>query len=108
MTAKGVDLLDRPAGLKAGATAGYKSAKNIADLLKNLKQQLADGTIDQDEYDAQVQWLQESFMKEETNIKNFIKELGEKNYIVADKYLKQVVEDKLQAKIQKYKNEKIY
>ena len=51
----------------------------------------------------------ESFMKEQTDIKHLIKHLGEKNYSEADKYLKKVVEDKLQQKISKqYHKQKLY
>jgi len=48
-------------------------------------------------------------MNENTNIKQFIKQLGEKNYSGADKYLKQVVEDKLKSKItSQYKKQTLY
>ena len=40
-------------------------------------------------------------LPESTNIKHFIKMLGEKNYSNADKYLKKIIEDKLQSKISK-------
>ena len=47
--------------------------------------------------------------RESTDIKNFINELGQKNYSGADKYLKKVVEDKLQTKIAKQiKTQKLY
>ena len=48
-------------------------------------------------------------MDETTNIKQFIKQLGEKNYSGADKYLQRVVEDKLKSKItSQYKKQKLY
>jgi hypothetical protein len=46
---------------------------------------------------------------ESTNIKHFIKMLGESDYSGADSYLKQIVNDKLQAKISKqYQLQKLY
>tara|TARA_Y100000310_G_C19940973_1_gene472537 strand:- start:52 stop:207 length:156 start_codon:yes stop_codon:yes gene_type:complete len=46
---------------------------------------------------------------ESLNIKHFVKLLGEKNYSSADKYLKKIVEDKLQSKIAKqYQLQKLY
>ena len=43
------------------------------------------------------------------DVKNFINELGQKNYSEADKYLKKVVEDKLQSKIKdQYTKQKLY
>ncbi len=47
--------------------------------------------------------------QESTNIKHFIKMLGESDYSGADSYLKQIVNDKLQAKISKqYQLQKLY
>ena len=48
-------------------------------------------------------------LSESTNIEHFIKTLGEKNYSNADKYLKKIIEDKLQSKISKqYQLQKLY
>lgn len=54
--------------------------------------------------------FKESTMKtEQPEIKQFIKQLGEKNYSEADKYLQRVVEDKLKAKIaDQYNKQKLY
>lgn len=46
---------------------------------------------------------------ESTDITQFIKHLGEKDYATADKYLEKVIQSKLQAKIaEQYKSQKLY
>ena len=88
-TAKGVDLKDLETSGEGDVDAIEKATA--------LKRQL-----------AQLMH-KESFMKEQTDIKHLIKHLGEKNYSEADKYLKKVVEDKLQQKISKqYHKQKLY
>jgi hypothetical protein len=58
---------------------------------------------------AKRQQDKQDSLRESTDIKNFINELGQKNYSGADKYLKKVVEDKLQTKIAKQiKTQKLY
>lgn len=45
---------------------------------------------------------------EQKNTLNFIKNISQKNYAAANKYLKEVIESKLKAKIQKASNEKLF
>jgi len=45
---------------------------------------------------------------EQKNILNFIKNISQKNYASANKYLKEVIESKLKAKIQKASNQKLF
>ena len=102
------------------AGAGSKIT-DLRDLAAPLLKKHEDKTItpeEQEELDKLLgkaeEWQkiqQENFNmnKEQTYIKQFIKQLGEKNYSVADKYLQQVVEDKLQAKIAaQYKKQRLY
>lgn len=53
--------------------------------------------------------LQDLALPESTNITQFIKHLGEKDYATADKYLEKVIQRKLYAKIaEQYKSQKLY
>ena len=47
-------------------------------------------------------------VKENTNIKSFIKSLTQKNYAEANKYLKDIVDSKIKSKIESVRNEKIF
>jgi len=47
-------------------------------------------------------------MEQRTNILKFLKHLNEKNYAEANKYLKNLMEQKLMARIQKQKNVRIF
>jgi hypothetical protein len=107
---KGVgDTMIKP-GLKAGIGGMMKTGAD--ELLPDLLDQLEKNPGDQALKDkiSKLQSIEESKnMNENTNIKQFIKQLGEKNYSGADKYLKQVVEDKLKSKItSQYKKQTLY
>ncbi len=116
-TAKGVDLKDRLGEIPKGWSSGVtKQGHTLVAGLENELSKLEPGTPEYVKKKAQIddiyakrQELDESFMKEQTDIKHLIKHLGEKNYSEADKYLKKVVEDKLQQKISKqYHTQKLY
>lgn len=47
-------------------------------------------------------------VKESTDIKNFITSISTKKYALAHKYLKQVIEDKLKARISSSLNEPLF
>lgn len=47
-------------------------------------------------------------VKENTNIKSFIKSLTQKNYAEANKYLKDIVDSKIKSKIESVRNDKIF
>jgi len=47
-------------------------------------------------------------MQERANLVNFLKQLNEKNYAAAHKYLKKIMEFKLAARIAKNKNLKVF
>ena len=117
-TAPGVDLKDRFGEIPKG----WSSAVGKVDMarIKEIEKMLASDDLDPGKVGQLQEELTklrklpgseigESFMKEQTDIKHLIKHVGEKNYFAADKYLKKVVEDKLQAKIKKqYNNQKLY
>jgi hypothetical protein len=47
-------------------------------------------------------------VKESTDIKNFINSISTKKYALAHKYLKQVIEDKIKARITSSLNEPLF
>jgi hypothetical protein len=49
-----------------------------------------------------------TILKESTDIKNFITSISTKKYALAHKYLKQVIEDKIKARISSSLNEPLF
>ena len=113
-------MFPKYASLAKGATDTFTAAGGVSGimntgkdtLLTDLLKQLKEKPDDQALIDKinKLNGIDESNnMNENTNIKQFIKQLGEKNYSGADKYLKQVVEDKLKTKITgQYKKQRLY
>jgi hypothetical protein len=95
----------------AGGFGGMMKTGSVAllpDLLKQLEKNPGDQAL-KDKINKLKEIPESNNMNENTNIKQFIKQLGEKNYSGADKYLKQVVEDKLKTKIAgQYKKQRLY
>ncbi len=100
--AKGTMTADLPIGTQSVLRTAAKDHMKKNPAMKGFK-----GTDEEwvKEYEKKKgYWFEES-----NNIKSFIKTLGEKNYSTADKYLKKIIEDKLQSKISKqYQLQKLY
>lgn len=110
----------------AGQTAQQAAIKKILDdpsIPADEKQRILGGMGSSIATTSKIKTDQEAKLKElkdrqknmqesidtNTDVKNFINELGQKNYSEADKYLKKVVEDKLQSKIKdQYTKQKLY
>jgi len=95
-----------PADEKAKIVAGMAGPTST---IANVGTKADDDLKSAEERKKRIKEQNQFMNNESTDIKNFINELGQKNYSGADKYLKKVVEDKLQTKIAKQiKTQKLY
>jgi hypothetical protein len=100
--AKGTMTANLPFGTKSALRTAAKDHMKKNPAMKDFK-----GT--DEEWAKEYEKKKGYWFEESNNIKSFIKTLGEKNYSTADKYLKKIIEDKLQSKISKqYQLQKLY
>lgn len=99
------------AGVKSGIKA-FKDAPEGTSGFDAAKKGFKKGRLAQKAVEGEKKFkdaLEDMTVSESTNITQFIKHLGEKDYATADKYLEKVIQSKLQAKIaEQYKSQKLY